>query len=79
MPYKVFPIPSSNYYKVKNTETGEVKAKRTTLKRANAQVRLLEGLEHGTVKPRRKLKTKRANWNSRVTGVRTFPNLMSVR
>lgn len=58
MPYKIVPIPStaksrSRKYRVVNAETGEVKAKRTTFKKAQSQVRLLEGLEHGTLIPRR--------------------------
>ncbi len=52
MPYKIRPIRGTKFYRVVNTETGEVKAKRTTKKRAAAQVRLLEGLEHGTLVPR---------------------------
>ncbi len=51
MPYKKVPIRGTKFYKVINTETKEVKAKRTTKKRADAQVRLLEGLEHGTLVP----------------------------
>ncbi len=53
MPYKIIPIRGTRYYKVVNTETREVKAKRTTLKKAKSQVRLLEGLEHGTLVPKR--------------------------
>jgi len=53
MPYKITKVRNSTKYRVVNTETGEVKAKRTTLKKAKAQVALLEGLEHGTIKVRR--------------------------
>ncbi len=53
MPYKIVPIKGTKSYRVINTETREVKAKRTTFKKAQAQVRLLEGLEHGTLIPRR--------------------------
>jgi hypothetical protein len=49
MPYKIFPLRGTRFYKVINTDTGAVKAKRTTRRRALAQVRLLEGLEHGTL------------------------------
>jgi len=45
MPYKIIPIKGSRMYRVINTETREVKAKWTTLKKAKAQVRILEGLE----------------------------------
>ena len=45
VPYKIIRIKNTNSYRVINTETHEVKAKRTTRKRAEAQVRLLEGLE----------------------------------
>ena len=53
MPHKIIPIRGTRYYKVVNTDTREVKAKRTTLKKARSQVRLLEGLDHGTLVPRR--------------------------
>jgi len=54
MPYKIIPNPGSRTYRVVNTDTREVKAKWTTLKKAKAQVRLLEGLEHGTLKLKRR-------------------------
>ena len=53
MPYKIIRIKNTNSYRVINTETREVKAKRTTLRKAEAQVRLLEGLEHGMLISRR--------------------------
>ena len=55
MPYKITPIRNTDpkRYKVVNTDTREVKAKRTTLKKAKNQVRLLNGIERGmTVKGR---------------------------
>ena len=52
MPYKIIPIKGSRMYRVINTETREVKAKWTTLTKARSQVRLLEGLERGTLKLR---------------------------
>ncbi len=51
MPYKIVPIKGTRFYKVMNTETREVKAKRTSKVKAERQVRLLEGLEHGTLIP----------------------------
>lgn len=51
MPYAIRKRGSS--YEVVNTETGRVHAKHTTKKKAEAQVRLLRGVEHG-MKPRRK-------------------------
>jgi hypothetical protein len=73
MPYRINLIRNTNpkKYQVINTETHEVKAKRTTLTKARAQMRLLEGLEHGTLTPR-------SNSRKRsVSGVRTYPSLMS--
>ena len=45
MPYKIRKL-KSNKYKVINSRTGKVYSKRTTLKRAKAQVRLL-GMTEG--------------------------------
>jgi hypothetical protein len=45
MPYKITKIPNKNKYKVTNKNTGKVHAKSTTLKKAKAQVRLLESKE----------------------------------
>lgn len=55
MPYELVKLPRSVFYKVKNIESGEVLAKRTTKDKAEKQVRLLRGIEHGTLKPRRKV------------------------
>ena len=41
-------------YKVVNSSTGKVHAERTTKAKAEAQLRLLRGVEHGTLKPRKK-------------------------
>jgi hypothetical protein len=73
MPYRINLIRNTNpkKYQVINTETHEVKAKRTTLTKARNQMRLLEGIEHGTLIPR-------SNGRKRsVSGVRTYPSLMS--
>lgn len=45
MPYAV--LPSGKDFRVVNTATGKVHAKHTTLEKAEAQVRLLRGVEHG--------------------------------
>lgn len=47
MPYKIKKCDECGCgtYKVINTKTGQVKAKHTTLKKAQAQVRLLKGKE----------------------------------
>lgn len=50
MPYSV--IPSDGHFKVINTQSGKVHAKHTTKAKAEAQIRLLRGVEHGMV-PRR--------------------------
>ena len=51
MPYAVRKTPKG--FQVVNTETGELKAKHSSRDKAQAQVRLLRGIEHG-MKPRRK-------------------------
>jgi len=57
MPYAIRKVAGG--YRVVNTATGEVKAKRTTKARAERQVRLLHGIEHGTIRRRRTRRTKR--------------------
>lgn len=71
MPYKIVTIRNTKpkKYKVINTETHEVKAKRTTLTKARNQVKLLNGIEHGMI-PRGQKRS--------VGGVRTFPSLASI-
>jgi hypothetical protein len=56
MPYRINLIRNTKpkKYQVVSTETHEVKAKRTTLKKARSQMRLLEGLENGMILRRRK-------------------------
>lgn len=51
MPYAI--LPADGAFKVVNTATGEVHAKHTSRAKAEAQVRLLRGVEHG-MKPRKK-------------------------
>ena len=51
MPYAI--LPSDGGFKVVNTSNGAVHAKHTTRAKAEAQVRLLRGVEHG-MKPRKK-------------------------
>ena len=41
MPYSIRKLPNKNLYRVRQLNTGQVKAKATTLKKAQAQVRLL--------------------------------------
>ena len=45
MPYAI--LPANGGFKVVNTQTGQVHAKHTTRDKAEAQVRLLRGVEHG--------------------------------
>ena len=45
MPYKIVKLRGKNLYRVINSRTGEVHAKGTTRKKAEAQVRLLESFE----------------------------------
>jgi len=37
-------------FRVKNTLTGAIRAKATTKQDAEAQIRLLQGIKHGTIK-----------------------------
>ena len=55
MPYKISKLPSGRY-KLINSSTGKVHAYHTTLLKAKAQMRLLEGIKHNTLIPRRKKK-----------------------
>lgn len=48
MPYKMIKLRDKNLYKVVNTRTGEVHAKGTTRKKAEAQIRLLSQFEERT-------------------------------
>lgn len=50
MPYSIRQNKDGSY-RVVNTETGEVKAAKTTLENAERQRRLLAGVEHGGFKP----------------------------
>lgn len=45
MPYAIEKVKGG--YRVRNTETNEIHAKRTTMDKAKAQVRLLNMVEHG--------------------------------
>ena len=52
MPYAI--LPADGGFKVVNTASGAVHAKHTSRAKAEAQVRLLRGVEAGTLKPRKK-------------------------
>ena len=45
MPYAILPVKGG--FKVVNTQSGKVHAEHTTKDKADAQVRLLRGVEHG--------------------------------
>ena len=49
MPYKIIPV-SQNKFSVVNKDTGRVLAHHTTKTKAQAQIRLLHGVEAGTIK-----------------------------
>lgn len=51
MPYEIRKLPNQDKYRVRNKDTGQIKAKSTTKTNAQKLVRLLNGLEHG-MKPR---------------------------
>jgi hypothetical protein len=44
MPYSIRKLPGKNLYRVKKIENGKVLSKATTLKKAQAQIRLLHML-----------------------------------
>ena len=52
MPYAIVKVKGG--FSLINTATKEVHSKKTTKKKAMAQMRLLEGIEHGTLVPREK-------------------------
>jgi len=52
MPYAIVKVKGG--FSLINTATGEAHSKKTTKKKAMAQMRLLEGIEHGTLVPREK-------------------------
>jgi hypothetical protein len=52
MPYKITQV-SPGKFSVSNKDTGKVHAYHTTKKNAEAQVRLLHGIENGTLKRRK--------------------------
>ena len=45
MPYEIRKLPNTNMYRVRNKETGAIKASATTKQNAQRQVRLLNSLE----------------------------------
>ena len=61
MPYAV--KKTKNGYGVQNTETGHWKSKDTLKENAEAQFRLLEGIEHHTLKARPKSSTSQRRIN----------------
>lgn len=53
MPYRIEPN-GDGTYKVVNAITGKVHAKRTSKERAEKQIRLMEAVDHGGLRFRRK-------------------------
>ena len=51
MPYAV--VKTQKGFGVKNTETGRFISQNTTKEKAEAQLRLLEGLKHKTLEPKK--------------------------
>jgi 16S rRNA U1498 N3-methylase RsmE len=47
MPYEVRKVEGEDKWEVVNKDSGDVKAKHTSKEKAEAQVKLLEGIEHG--------------------------------
>jgi len=54
MPYEIKKLPNSHLYQMINKHTGMVVAKRTTLQKAEAQKRLLDGIHAESVKQPKK-------------------------
>ena len=50
MPYEIKRLPHSHLVKMINSNTGRVLAKHTTRKKAEAQIRVIESVAHGSVK-----------------------------
>ena len=73
MPFKMEEITSGSdkgKFRVLNTDTGEVKAGATMKEKAEAQLRLLRGIEAGTLTPRgsKKFVPKRETLTDALTG-----------
>ena len=51
MPYKIRKLRNKNEYSVYNVDNGYVHAKHTTLAKAQAQIRLLNQIEHRRGRP----------------------------
>jgi hypothetical protein len=47
MPYSIRKLPRQDLYRVRNTETGDIKANATTKEKAEAMVRLLNAVNRG--------------------------------
>lgn len=54
MPYTIRKMPNRECYRVRNLDTGRVMSSCTTRAKAEAQVRLLNAIDHGYVPRRRK-------------------------
>lgn len=64
MPFAIRKVPNKNCYRIRNTETGRIHSKCSTLENAKAQLRLLRGIEYGNFKPtgkRRSSKKRRSS------------------
>lgn len=55
IPYKI--LSQGHKFAVENAQTGHLFSKGTTKTKAQKQMRLLEGIEHGTLIPKKKNKT----------------------
>ena len=51
MPFAIRKVPNKNCYRIRNTDTGRIHSKCSTLENAKAQLRLLRGIEYGNFKP----------------------------
>lgn len=54
MPYTIRKLPNTDQYRVRNKETGEIKARATSRQNAERLVRLLNAVHHGWTPSRNK-------------------------
>ena len=51
MPFEIRKLPNRNCYRIRNSKTGQIHAKCSSYENAQAQLRLLRGIEYGNFKP----------------------------
>ena len=79
MPYAIRKVRNKNCYSVTNKETGQVKARCSSLKNAKAQVRLLYGIDSGSLVPIKSPRSSRKYRSVRSTRKRSPRSSRSTR